>query len=373
MIQKITLLLFLATTFVSNAQIPAGYYNSATGTEFVLKTQLKKIIDNQNDGLSPEYLSIDKGYGYLYTTYQNSDTDNYYENNGSVLDMYSEKPGGVDAYEYTHIADKDNGTGGGSEGQYYNREHTIPRSVFGGGGIMKNDAHFVIPSDKRVNSQRGNLPYGVVDVANWTSTNGSKRGNNLNSGYSAGYTNTVFEPIDEFKGDIARINLYFAVRYEDQVAGWPYDMFDGTSDKVFDQTFFNILYQWHLQDPVSQREIDRNNAIFNEQNNRNPFIDHPEYVYEIWKNTLDVNEYTADSFNIHPNPTHASTVYINKGAIKVRELNLYSITGKLVLSKKITTNQTTITLNHLDTVASGIYLLKIQTDNNTIVKKLVIN
>ncbi len=373
MIKKITLLALTLTTLGAFAQIPTGYYDSATGTEFALKTQLKKIIDNNNDGLATEYQSIDKGYSYLYTTYQSSDSDNYYENNGTVLDMYSEKPGGVDAYEYTHITDKDNGTGGTVEGDFYNREHTIPQSVFSSASPMKNDAHFVIPSDKKVNAQRGNLPYGVVDVANWTSTNGSKRGNNLNSGYSAGYTGDVFEPIDEFKGDIARVNLYFAVRYEDQVAGWPYDMFDGTSDKVFTQTFFNILYQWHLQDPVSQREIDRNNAIFAEQNNRNPFIDHPEYVYEIWKNTLGVEDYTANEFNIHPNPTYADVVYINKGDIKVSKLNLYSITGKLVLSKKITHNQGTITLENLNKLASGIYLLKIQTDNNTIVKKLVIN
>jgi len=371
--QKITFLAAMLFTLVSTAQIPAGYYNSATGTGYTLKTQLKKIIDNNNDGLATEYQSIDKGYSYLYTTYQNSDTDLYFENNNTVLDMYSEKPLGADAYEYTHITDKDNGTGGTAEGQYYNREHTIPQSVFGGSSPMKNDAHFVIPTDKYVNGLRASFPYGVVDAASTTTSNGSKLGNNLNSGYSAGYSGTVFEPIDEFKGDIARINLYFAVRYEDQVAGWSYTMFDGSADKVFNQTFLNILYQWHTQDPVSQREIDRNNAIFTEQNNRNPFIDHPEYVLEIWQNTLNVKDYTADRFNIHPNPTHSSVVYINKGDAKVSQLELFSITGKLVLSQKITTNQSTLTLNHLDTVASGIYLLKIQTDNNTIVKKLVIN
>ena len=62
--------------------------------------------------------------------------------------------------------------------------------------------------------------------------------------------------------------------------------------KVFDQAFFNMLYQWHTQDPVSQREIDRNNAIYDYQSNRNPFIDNPEYVDEIWVNVLSVDDFT---------------------------------------------------------------------------------
>ena len=137
---------------------------------------------------------------------------------------------------------------------------------------MKSDAHFVVPSDKYVNAQRGNNPFGVVENATLTTTNGSKKGNNLDSGYSAGYTNTVFEPIDEFKGDIARMYFYFVTRYEDNLTSYSYDMFDGSSNKSFDDTFLNILYTWHLQDPVSSREIDRNNAIYTRQNNRNPFI-----------------------------------------------------------------------------------------------------
>ena len=91
MIQKITLLLFLATTFVSNAQIPTGYYNSATGSGYTLKTQLKTIITNGH---------IDQGYNALYSGYVNTDADNYYENDGSILDMYSENSSGTDSYNY---------------------------------------------------------------------------------------------------------------------------------------------------------------------------------------------------------------------------------------------------------------------------------
>ena len=292
-------LIFLLFTVLSFSQVPTGYYDSAAGSGYTLKTQLKQIIDNTNDGLTTEYLSVDNGYGGLYTTYSTSDTDSYYENNGTVLDMYSEmvdEDGNnlLDNYEYTYEVedpdDRDPGSGGTSEGEYYNREHLIPQSVFDSNYPMRSDAHFVVPSDKYVNSQRGSYPFGVVDTPNWTSTNGSKRGNNLDSDYSAGYTETVFEPIDEFKGDIARMFFYFAARYEDDVASWSYEMFNGTSDQVFDLTFFNILHQWHLDDPVSTRETYRNDAIFVRQNNRNPFIDHPEYIASIWNSVLSTNE-----------------------------------------------------------------------------------
>ena len=73
------------------AQIPSGYYDSATGTGFTLKTQLKQIIDNNNDGLATEFIAQDLGYSALYTTFQNSDVDLYFENNGTLLDMYSER------------------------------------------------------------------------------------------------------------------------------------------------------------------------------------------------------------------------------------------------------------------------------------------
>ena len=113
-------LIFLITTFTLAAQIPSNYYSSATGSGYALKTQLKNIINNSNDGLSPEYQSTDLGYSALYTTFVNSDVDIYFENNGTLLDMYSENPTGADAYEYTYGTNQDNGTGGTAEGQKYN-------------------------------------------------------------------------------------------------------------------------------------------------------------------------------------------------------------------------------------------------------------
>ncbi|MDQ8012122.1 MAG: endonuclease [Flavobacterium nitrogenifigens] len=262
------LLLFLAT--IGFAQIPSGYYSTATGTGYTLKTQLYNIIKGHTDN----------GYAGLYTTYQTSDVDNFYENDGTVLDMYSENPSGTDPYTYTTGTTQRCGSYS-VEGDCYNREHIIPQSVFNEQSPMVADAHFITPTDGKVNGIRSNYPHGNVSSATYTSQNGSKLGSSAVSGYSG----TVFEPINDFKGDIARMYFYFATRYENTVAGYSYAMFNGSSNQVFTTAFLNMLLAWHAQDPVSAREIARNNAIYSRQNNRNPFIDHPEYVNQIWGGT----------------------------------------------------------------------------------------
>ncbi|KAF2078876.1 endonuclease [Flavobacterium sharifuzzamanii] len=259
------LLLFLTT--IGFAQIPSGYYSTATGTGYTLKTQLYNIIKGHTDN----------GYAGLYTTYQTSDVDNFYENDGTVLDMYSENPSGTDPYTYTTGTTQRCGSYS-VEGDCYNREHIIPQSVFNEQSPMVADAHFITPTDGKVNGIRSNYPHGNVSSATYTSQNGSKLGSSAVSGYSG----TVFEPINDFKGDIARMYFYFATRYENTVAGYSYAMFNGSSNQVFTTAFLNMLLAWHAQDPVSAREIARNNAIYSRQNNRNPFIDHPEYVNQIW-------------------------------------------------------------------------------------------
>jgi endonuclease I len=261
------LLLVITASF---AQIPSGYYNTATGTGYTLKTQLYNIIKGHTDN----------GYAGLYTTYQTSDVDNFYENDGTVLDMYSENPSGTDPYNYSTGTTQRCGSYS-VEGDCYNREHIIPQSVFNEQSPMVADAHFITPTDGKVNGIRSNYPHGTVSSATYTSQNGSKLGSSSVSGYSG----TVFEPVNDFKGDIARMYFYFATRYENTVAGYSYPMFDGSGNKVFTTAFLNVLLAWNTQDPVSAREIARNNAIYVRQNNRNPYIDHPEYVNQIWGGT----------------------------------------------------------------------------------------
>lgn len=255
----------------------SGYYASADGlTGYALKTALYNIINNHST----------QSYGDLWTFYISYSSDNYYENDGSILDMYSEKPSSSDTYNFTAGSDQCGSYSG--EGDCYNREHAFPRSWFGGAVLpMNTDVHHIFATDGYVNGRRSSYPYGEVGSATFTSSNGSK----LGSGTSAsGYTGTVFEPIDEFKGDFARAYFYMATRYENVIANWENNstygdaVLNGSSDQVFENWFLNLLLDWHSQDPVSQKEIDRNDAAYSFQNNRNPFIDHPELVTEIWGN-----------------------------------------------------------------------------------------
>ena len=150
---------------------------------------------------------------------------------------------------------------------------------------MRSDVHHLFATDGYVNGRRSNNPYGNVSSASWTSRNGSR----LGSESSAQFNGPVFEPIDEFKGDLARAYFYIATRYESQIANWQGNgnadsVLNGTSDQVFDDWQLTLLKQWHELDPVSQKEQDRNQAAFEYQGNRNPFVDNPQWVDEIWGN-----------------------------------------------------------------------------------------
>lgn len=370
--KKLYTIFAILSVVVGFAQIPSGYYNTATGTGYTLKTQLKRIIDDATDGIPSEHISIDRGYAGLYVTYTTSDIDLYYENNGTMLDMYTENPTGPDNCEYTYGVNQDDGTGGTAECQKYNREHIIPQSVFSSATPMYSDAHFVVPSDKYVNAQRGDLPFGRTGAPTNTYSNGSKRGPNLNSGYSLGYTGTIFEPINEFKGDIARMILYFATRYEDQVASWTYTMFNGTSTQVFTNTHLEILKQWHILDPVSTREINRNNAVYARQNNRNPFIDHPEWVSVIWGPTLGTDSFeVAANISIYPNPTKDNRININSD-VELREIELINVNGQIV--QKISKPNNIQNVYTLENLPQGFYFVKLtSTDNQTATKKILVN
>jgi endonuclease I len=263
------LFIFAFVSFLANAQAPSGYYNSANGLSGAsLKTALSTIITNGHQ---------DKGYSGLWTGYKTTDIDKNYENDGSILDIYSEKPAGTDPYKYTPGT---NQCGTYSvEGNCYNREHIVPQSLFNEASPMVSDIHFIRATDGKVNGMRSNYPFGKVGTATFTSKNGSKLGNSVSSGYSG----TVFEPIDEFKGDVARMIFYFVTRYQSKLSTFSSGNMLGSSTFPGLQTWeLNVLLAWHNQDPVSQAEINRNNASYTFQGNRNPFIDNPNYVNLIW-------------------------------------------------------------------------------------------
>lgn len=260
----------------AGADLGAYYADAAGLTGYNLKTALHNIIKDHTV----------QGYSAIWGFYNVYELDNYYENDGSILDIYSEKPSATDSYVY---AASSNQCGNYSnEGDCYNREHSFPRSWFGGAvEPMNSDIHHIFATDGFVNAKRSSYPYGVVGSASFMSTNGSKLGS---AAAGTGYSGVVFEPIDEFKGDLARAYFYMATRYESQIGGWKHNstaagaVLNGSSTQVFESWLLQLLKQWHQQDPVSQKERDRNDAAHQYQGNRNPFIDHPHFVEAIWGN-----------------------------------------------------------------------------------------
>jgi endonuclease I len=355
-------------TALSFGQIPAGYYNTATGTGYTLKTQLHNIIDGHDD----------QGYSSIDDFFPANDKDQYYENNNTILDIYSENPDGADPYNYSASGDGDQCGNYDSEGDCYNAEHVIPQSVFSQAAPMRGDAHHLLPTDGRVNGFRSNYPFGVAGtlvsqsgITNPT-MNGSKLGNNLNSGYSAGYTGIVFEPIDEFKGDIARIYFYFVTRYQDVIGGWgAYPMFDGTSNKSIADPFLNILLTWHEMDPVSQKEIDRNNDIYTYQGNRNPFVDHPEYACMIWNANcaLATDEFAFEGVDVSPNPSANQSISLN-GSVVLDRIRIVNTNGQTVKSVE---NPATADGHYtIPDMPAGFYFVEITSQNHSAVRKAIV-
>lgn len=326
-----TLLLFCLSSQIF-AQIPAGYYDDAIGLEGeTLREELFQII---KDHQTQSYTSL---WQHFY------DTDR--KSNGFVWDMYSDQPDGTPDYNFTFFDDQC-GNVSSDEGFCYNREHSFPKSWFGDQSPMNSDLFHLYPTDGQVNGRRSNYAFGETDNPSWVSTNGSQRGPSS----TPGYTGIVFEPIDAFKGDFARTYFYMITRYKDKVSGWNSPMLSGDG---YTSWALIMLVAWHQEDPVSPKEIDRNNAVYTIQNNRNPFIDHPEYVESIWGNPAGIEEYS----NLEASVWYAGqTLSVSHSSINQTDVFLYDITGKLIWKKRATSFewQEDLPLNQ------GIYLLQLQ-------------
>jgi len=355
--KKLSFISIVLLAICGFSQPPANYYSSATGTGYQLKTQLHNIIKVHNQ----------KSYNALWNLYKHSAyRDLYYENDNTLLDVYSEIPDGPDAYSY--VPGDDQCGNYGAEGGCYNREHVIPKSVFNDAQPMYADAHHILPTDGYVNGMRSNHPIGKVNSTAWTSTNGSKRGTSA----VPGYTGTVFEPIDEFKGDFARIYFYFATRYQDKIKNWNFAMFNGTNDKVFASGFLDMLLQWHENDPVSPREIAINNRVYQHQGNRNPFIDNPSFVHNIWghSSTYSVDSFYSSNVYIYPNPSKGDNINISSDK-EIQEIKLININGQIIrhIKKPLTKNNVFV----FENLPIGFYILRLNIEDYQVVKKIVVN
>jgi len=350
-------LFFLA--LVTKASIPPGYYDNAEGLSGLpLKTALYNIIKG--------HTSV--SYDQLWTSFQSTDK----KTNGKVWDMYSDNPGSIAPYEFSFVTNQcGNYT---TEGDCYNREHSFPSSWFGGSVLpMYTDLFHLIPTDGYVNNRRSNYPLSDVETATWTSLNGSMLGTCSDLGYSG----VVFEPIDSFKGDFARSFFYMATRYENIIASWYSNsseadvVLSNNSELVFEPWYINMLLHWCNIDPVSQKEKERNEAVYTIQNNRNPYIDHPEWIENIWGNSVDVENSVSVSFKINVFPVPSSgkiTITSNEKELHNVTIQVYSLEGKQIFKKYENVLKETI----FDFPESGIYFIKFIYDKGIEMKKVCI-
>jgi len=341
-------LLLLIAAAALNAQ-PQGYYNGTEGkVGNALKTALHNIIKNDDHTT----------YSGLWTAYQQTDR----KPNGKVWDIYSDVPNGTPPYQYNFITDQCGNYSG--EGSCYNREHLWAQSWTHDDGTHKTDLGHVYPTDGYVNNRRGNFAFGEVGSATWTSRNGGK----LGTCRTPGFNGTVFEPIDEYKGDIARALMYVSVRYYQEDNNWVTS--DMTNKSVIKDWAMTMLLRWHEEDPVSAKEIDRNNAVYSIQGNRNPFVDYPEFAERIWDPHwgIEESEYTV-LVSVWPNPA-TSTVNI-KGE-NLDAIYMYNAVGQLVLTLDVTDpdEQSSIDVSGF---TKGIYFMNVISQNGgSTFKKVVV-
>ncbi len=290
------------TIFALSADMPRDYYPNAlegsNGEE--LKTGLHNLLKNHT---RIAYGSRDYDGACTWTVFKKADV----RPDGKVWDMYSNN-------SYTFSS-------GAAKGM--NIEHSVPKSWWGDSDYDEStpgypyqydasyDLHHLVPSDSQANSAKSNHPLGeVIDVSfdNGVSKVGSGYANSNNP-------ISLFEPADEYKGDFARMYLYFVTCYQDYY--WQsraLSMFANNAYPTLNAYGQSLLLQWHRQDPVSDKEIDRNNAVYSFQGNRNPYIDYPNMVEYIWGDSIDYAFSFSGTNHTLPHLT-ASVQEINFGYI----------------------------------------------------------
>ena len=273
----IAALLVLSTTlaFAQGPNSSGEYYKPADGKKGKeLKTALCGVIYDRNEGGD-----LNTAYKALWTHFKKTDA----KPNGKVWDMYSNKRemefGTDQAGNYS------------KEGDVYNREHSMPNSWFGGKVMpMYTDLHHLYPTDGYVNNKRANYPFGETANPSWKSANDFSK---LGKCTYPGYDGVVFEPNDEYKGDFARTYFYMVTCYEEQLPTWYTNnaesrpTLDGNKYPGLSDWQLEMLMKWSKNDPVSEKEINRNIAVWDIQKNRNPFIDYPDLEEYIWGDKKD--------------------------------------------------------------------------------------
>jgi endonuclease I len=280
----IIILSFIITSLF--ADIPEGYYDSANGLSGeVLKAALHDII---NDHIEFPYTSTSTDTWDIL-----KETDRDPDNPDNVILFYT--GWSVDAQQ-----EYNNGSG-------WSREHVWAKSHgdFGTSMGAGTDVHNLRPCDISVNSSKGNKDF----------DNGGEEYIDPDGGPTGCYRTTyTWEPREAVKGDVARMIFYMATRYEGDNGEVDLEVVDYAPSSPNGEPvhgIFSTLMEWHAEDPVDEFEENRNDIIYEDyQENRNPFIDHPEYVELIYNPVFSENNQMSPkqySISNYPNPFNPTT------------------------------------------------------------------
>lgn len=247
------IVLVLASSIISYADAPAGYYSNLNGkSDAELKTAIHDLIHN---------FTLISSYSALPSYFEKTDV---YPNSNRWWDMYSDIPFYAPSF------------------RGLNREHSFPKSWWGGSTSVSAyvDLNHLYPSEMAANTAKSNYPLGEVDMSKASFNNGVCYVGPGMRGQGGGAAK-VFEPNDEYKGDFARTYFYMVTCYQD--LKWKYTfMLEQNTYPTLAPWAINLLLKWNREDRVSEKELIRNEEVYKIQGNRNPFIDMPELAEYIW-------------------------------------------------------------------------------------------
>lgn len=318
------LLIFLLALFSLpvHAQAPSGYYDDAIGLSGAeLKQALHQIIDDHQE--------------YSYNDLRDfilKATDEDPENPDNVILLYTGRSQAKNTF--------------GGNPDEWNREHVWAKSHgdFGNTPPAGTDAHHIRPTDVSVNGARGNLDF-------------DEGGNPVPEAPGCFMDGDSFEPRDAVKGDVARMLFYMAVRYEGDAGEPDLEVVDYVNTApASEHGRLQKLLDWHLVDPPDAFEQNRNEVIYGYQQNRNPFIDHPEFVQSIWGDPNGIAYSMPGLTNCFPNPvTDVLTIVIKDEPYG--HYSLYSLDGRLIKRGKLEQSVSQLPVLELE---NGFYTLLLQ-------------
>jgi len=303
---------------------PTGYYNSIEGKKAAaLKTALHTIICQD----TTHYLDYGSGAGKTWEGFYYTDRN---LTTNAVVDMYS------DSVRYFPNPNPDFV----SFGQVIHIEHSVPKSWWGCDithpDCPAKDLHHLYPADGPANSSKNDNPLGVVSGTPSYNNGVSKVG----PGNYPGYVGAVFEPADQYKGDFARSYFYMATAYEHYARKWdtskPENMMEHNTYPVLKPWAIQLLLDWSRKDPVSGKEITRDEVVYGIQKNRNPYIDHPELIEYIWGNKTTIPYLLSGNVDFpylnYPNnedTVQFGTVYFDQTVNMTVNLKAMNLSGDL--------------------------------------------